>query len=36
MPRADVCRVKRLEDAESGERAEVAVEIAAVRYRVDV
>jgi hypothetical protein len=36
MPRADVGRLKRFENAEGGERAEVAVEIAAVRHRVDV
>ena len=36
MPRADVRRLKRFENAQGGERAEVAVEIAAVRYRVDM
>jgi hypothetical protein len=36
MPRADVRRPKRFENAQGGERAEVAVEIAAVRYRVDM
>jgi hypothetical protein len=36
MTRADAGRGKRLDDAEGGQRSEIAVEVATVRHRVDV
>ena len=36
MARAQVCGSQRLERAERGERAQITVEVAAVRHRIDV